>query len=158
MIPSLTSPATTDICKAIAFSVSGYWLALPLASVIRVLPMPESATVGIGEHDFIQIDGYAAMLLDLHPVFSSLRYGRTDTKSQFMAIARLEGSTICAIPIDEPPTLLDICLTEVWVLPLTYRQRLDRISNHMVNVSQNGTNMTIFLLDLHGAMQTLAEV
>jgi hypothetical protein len=154
----LSSPVTsTDLCKAIAFSVSGYWLALPLASVTRVLPMPESALFSQSDRGFNRIDGYPTVLLDLHPIFSRLRYGKADTKSQFLAIARLDGNTLCAIPIDDPPTLLDIPLTEVGLLPLTYRQSLDRVSSHIVNVSQNGTTMTIFLLDLHGAMQTLSE-
>jgi hypothetical protein len=75
-----------------------------------------------------------------------------------MAIARLDSHTLCAIPIDEPPTLLDIPLDVVGVLPLTYRQSLDQVVSHVANVSQNAVTMTIFLLDLQGAMQALSQV
>jgi chemotaxis signal transduction protein len=155
----LSSPAVSvELCKAIAFSVSGYWLALPVASVIRVLPMSESSLFSHSDRGFTYIDGYPTVVLDLHPLFGRLRYGKPESESQFVAIARLDGHSLCAIPIDEPPTLLDIPLGEVGVLPQSYRQSLERVASHIVNVSQNGTTMTIFLLDLQGAMQALSDV
>jgi chemotaxis signal transduction protein len=153
----ILSPPSTEICKAIAFSISGYWLSLPIASIVRVLPIPESALLSHSHGGFIPIDGYPTVLLDLHPLFSQLRYSKTNVKAQFLAIARLDHQTLCAIPIDEPPALLDIPLEAAEPLPHTYRQKLERITSHIVNIPQNAETMMVFLLDLRGAIQSLSE-
>jgi chemotaxis signal transduction protein len=149
-------PVAAPECKAIAFSICGYCLSLPISAIVRVLPVTASAVFSNRNGGFTQIDGYPTVLLDLHPLFAQLRYSK-NSQAQFLAIARIDTHTLCAIPIDEPPTLIDIPLNTVEPLPYTYRQSLERVASHIVNITQNNETTTVFLLDLKGAMQALFE-
>jgi chemotaxis signal transduction protein len=150
------TPVPAPECKAIAFSICGYCLSLPISAIVRVLPVTASALFSTRNGGFTQIDGYATVLLDLHPLFAQLRYSK-NSQAQFLAIARLDAHTLCAIPIDEPPTLIDIPLNNVEPLPHTYRQSLELVVSHIVNIAYNTESTTVFLLDLRGAIQALSE-
>jgi purine-binding chemotaxis protein CheW len=141
--------------KAITFDLAGYWIAIPISYVVKVINAPPgqiSQANGVG---LVHLSNYAITVVDLH---QRLNLGQSNIDSQnqkFLIVIRIGNSDLCSVPVSEPPTLLDIPLAEIRQLPNSYRRSHPLgIASHVAMVSykededQEEETLEVFVLDM----------
>ncbi|MEC4868559.1 MAG: hypothetical protein SAJ11_20990 [Jaaginema sp. PMC 1078.18] len=108
----MTVPITdTETQNVILFNLDRYWLALPVAAVLKVVNFPshfrtalqQIGVVHLGDtQESLDTPAKAIALLDLH----SLETQSTKaTVGHFLMVVRLSDRQLIGIPLDEPPSL-----------------------------------------------------
>jgi hypothetical protein len=157
----------TETCKAIVFNIAGHVLALPVAAIFKVIRASIVFYTNLGDSRLIHMENQALPILDLHLFLSQIRpsynnsYTQASSSSQeeFLVLVRSRSvslgsrqENLSAIPVDEPPILMDLPLSNAYMLPLSHRKKMGDIATHVVVIPYQGANITIMLLDLQQAL------
>ena len=143
MSQSFELQTTSEAIKAIAFPVAEYLLALPIETVMKAIEAPPKLSAELDEAGLLYLSDRAISLLDLHRKL----VGKTHANRRFLILAQLRGEYF-AIPVDEPPTLVEIPVSEIRSLPDSYRHaNALGIASHVAIVPQEKTILEIFILD-----------
>lgn len=149
--PSLTDPLET--CKAIVFPVAGQWFALPQAAILRVIQTPFPFQPEVPHWEIVYQDNQPLTLVNLHYTLAQAQLRTATTPSatapgRFLIIAHT-GEPICyGIPVDAPPSLMELPLTSIHPLPVAHRQALRNIAEHMAVLPDPKGTLTLWLLNL----------
>lgn len=140
-----------QLLKVIVFNISDYQLALPLATVLKVMncpPVISSISKSLG---LIYIGQAAVKLINFHPKLDPGKSKQPETEGRFLIILQPRAGELWGIPVDNPPNLVELPLTAFRVLPESHRQAsLLGLASHVAIVSQEEMTSTIFLVDLEG--------
>jgi purine-binding chemotaxis protein CheW len=142
-----------EACKATVFKVADHWLALPATAILKVIPRSALAQEEI-DSELVHWENCPLLWLDLHSFLIRSATNPAEikpaglTQCQYVVIAWSQTGDRCAIPVDALPTLLDIPLSDVQVLPPHYRQRIGSLAKHTIVLPHKGSVLTILLLDL----------
>lgn len=156
-IPSHPSPSPElpKTCRTVVFSIAGHSLALPLAAVLKVIPRSAVLHNQVADASLVYLDQQPITLLNLHPLLSyipaSHRTSVSKKSGQFLLIVGLDEESQWAIPVDESPTLLELPLSSVRLLPAAYRQAIQNIACHVAVLNHALTSFTLLLLNLKQA-------
>lgn len=145
----------TDTQKVILFNLDRYWLALPVAAVLKVVNFPshfraalhQMGVVHLGDtQDNIDSPAKAIALFNLEQYLGDRP---NPTKGNFLMVVRLSDRQLAGIPMDEPPSLLPIPSTNLRPLAKIRRQTalLNLVSHVAVLPAEQGS-IEVFLLDL----------
>lgn len=154
--PSTGFPASppnkeTQTLRIIVFTISDYQLALPLATVLKVMNCPPVISNISKSLGLVYIGQAAVRLINLHPKLDSGKSKQPETEWRFLIILQPRAGELWGIPVDNPPNLIELPLTAFRVLPESHRQTsLLGLASHVAIVSQEEMTSTIFLLDLEG--------
>ncbi|MEG3440411.1 chemotaxis protein CheW [Pannus brasiliensis CCIBt3594] len=135
--------------KLLQFAVGNLQLALPVESVrkvIRHLPVYGS---GLSSFGIVHVENTEITVVDLYrKLFKTERSSAPDRQGYLILAKNATGETI-GIWVAETPTLLDITLSRLRVLPESYR-RSDTLSiaSHVTVIDRADASMTVFLLDI----------
>lgn len=135
----------------IVFKIADYFLALPISSVFKVINYAANNT-NLNTAGLVQIGSHAIALLDLHQLLGDRTRSATK-KTPFLLIASVQGE-LCAIPVEEPPNLVELGRDNIKTLPPSYHHhRLRNIVNYAAIFSEEGNTFTVFILDINRAWQ-----
>ncbi|MDJ0718274.1 MAG: hypothetical protein QNJ54_29285 [Prochloraceae cyanobacterium] len=151
-----------EICKAIVFEIAGHLLALPVSAVFKVIRSSIVFCTTLGNRKLVHVEDTAFPILDLHHFLSQVRPDRYDeykkqflsTQEQFLVLARLYRTNLCAIPVDDPPSLMKLPLSSTYMLPPSYREKIGDLASHVTIVPYQDSTISVMLLDLQQALAT----
>ncbi|NJN59581.1 MAG: chemotaxis protein CheW [Leptolyngbyaceae cyanobacterium SL_5_9] len=141
---------TESKLQLVVFRIGNLKLALRIEVVYKVVPFRSVHGSGLNSVGIAHVDHFEVTVIDLHQ-----RLFKSSPKSSPVeeAVARLivaisSSGELYGLPTAETPTLLEIPLSRIRVLPESYRRSdtLD-IASHVAVVPQSGSTLTIFLID-----------
>ena len=135
--------------KFIVCQIADSLLALPIATVLKVINCPPPASGDTHNTGLIHIGRHTVTLLDLH---QRLAYGCPQQRSPFLVIVQL-ATELWAIPVDEPPNLVELPKDSIRALPQSYHHHgWQDIVSYVAAISEAEKTLTIFLLDINRAV------
>jgi purine-binding chemotaxis protein CheW len=153
-----------ELCRAVVFTVANHYLALPLAAVLKVVPRSAVQHNYSDNQPMVYLESQPLTLLNLHACLSaipssnlaiaanpSVNLSSPRVSGQLLLITGLAGYPQWAIPVDQPPTLMELPLSTVRLLPPTYRQRIHNIACHVAVLTNSQELLTLLLLNLKQA-------
>ncbi|MCG8363158.1 MAG: hypothetical protein MJA27_07485 [Pseudanabaenales cyanobacterium] len=159
MIPSLANPPSQiEYCKVVVFQILGHWLALPTSAVLKITRLPTPVNGGVEANGLTMWNNCPLVFLDLHALLAPKQYQLPPPEShssgclRFVIIAQSQATEPCAIPVDKPPTLMEIPLSEIQILPPHYHQVIGGIAGHVAVLPHQGSILNILLLNLQQAL------
>ena len=151
----------TETCKAIVINIAGHLLALPVSAVFKVIRSSFVYSSNLGENRLIHIEEQTLPLIDLYPLLEEVKpsndsnfFDLTSEEEKFLVLAKSEAGKLVAIVVDEPPSLMDLPLSQIYTLPPSQQQSLGNIASHIAIVPHQNAHLTVMLLDIQQALTT----
>lgn len=143
------TPDAVESIKIIVFSIANLKLALRIQSVYKVLSQTPVHGSGRNNVGIAHIGDLSVTVVDLErQLFQSSSTEETPLAG-YLIIAQNTRGEPYGIPVTAVPTLMDIPLSSISVLPESYRNAdILGIASHICQITGAQTAMTIFLLDL----------
>ncbi len=152
----------TETFKAISIKISGHILAIPINAVFKVI---RSSFVysSLGENKLVYIEQQPLPLIDLSDILKAIRPNNnleqnldvSTTDEKFLVLAKLNQGHLSAIVVDEPPSLIELSLSKIYLLPPHQKQLLQNIASHIALVPDKNSYLSILLLDIHQALNAM---
>jgi hypothetical protein len=158
--PSL--PKIAETCDAIAFEIAGYSLALPSSAIAKINLFPDFLDPNTQTGELIYLGNQVATFLDPQPLLSHLKANKIKALDplpmmrKFLVIAYMD-ETLCAIPVDKPPTMVALPLAEVQPLPQSYPKGLRSLFQNFIALASPEGVRTIFLVNLSHLLNAIAN-
>lgn len=134
--------------KALIFSIDSLNLALRIESVYKVLnaiPIYGSGLNGVG---IVHMGDREITVLDLRQQLLQSPRSNTSFSGDYLVIVQNTTGELYGIPTETVPILIDIPLSNIRILPESFRHADTLgIASHVAVVSQSETTLTLFLLD-----------
>jgi chemotaxis signal transduction protein len=144
--------------QLIGFRLQQEWFALPIDAIQKVVPLgrvygdPKGTGISLTNYE-----GREVLTIDVgHQIFQdapSLSLGKDETsdRQRFLAILKGKNDELVGLPIDSPPSVLQVTESAFTALPEAYMQRgnIKCISSMMVQMSDRA----LFLLDRDALLQ-----
>jgi chemotaxis signal transduction protein len=147
--PSLhkSFPSDTSI-KLLVFEIGKLTLALPILQVQKVVKQIEVYGSGLSHVNLTHFPEQEIAIVDLHQKLFGVSLTQSDT-GYFIISKNIAGEPL-GIVVSQAPTLIDVLLKQIRLLPDAYR-RADTlaIASHVTVIpDQDNVTKTIFILDL----------
>lgn len=150
---------SAKVDKLIVFKIADYFLALPLTAVLKVINYPPANNGDIKAPGIIQIGRHAIALWDLHQILAGSDRPQTIEIRPFLLIAQVLPGELCAIPVEEPPNLVELPKHSLRTLPQSFHHnQLRYLVSHVAIISEAEKTFTIFILDLNRTMSLLSNL
>lgn len=143
------SDPIVETCQAVVFKVADRYLALPQTAIVRVISANLLIAQASAHQQLLLLEGVPLTVLPLDRLFAPTQ----SLPHPFFIIAR-HPDNLLAIPVSEPPILLDLPLTKISVIPPLHRQQIDNIANYIAFVDYQNQQISLLLLDLKQAVQS----
>ncbi|ACK67313.1 CheW protein [Rippkaea orientalis PCC 8801] len=130
------------------FSVGKLNLALPIESVQKISRYTDLQGSGTTSVGLLHIDNQEITAIDLHKRLFKVSQALASQAKPFIILARNSLKESFAIVVEKTPTLMDIPLSKIRVLPDSYRQAdtLD-MASHVTMIQQEDQTLTVFIVD-----------
>jgi purine-binding chemotaxis protein CheW len=156
-LPTPQGEPSFERCRAVVFAIAGHFLALPLTAVVKVVSAAAASHLPSAQPSLIYLDNQPITLLNLQPCLSAVATSHASVQpllypGQFLLIAS-DQEQLFAISLNQVPTLMELPLSVVRLLPKTYRQSIQNIAFHVAVLTHETQTQTILLLDLQQAMK-----
>lgn len=135
--------------KVIMFEMGDIKLALPIHNIAKVLP--KTTVHGSGFHGvgIAHVGDREVTVVDLHKRLFQSSSINDASKNSYLMIVKDRQSELYAIPVGSVPTLMEIALSCIRVLPDSYRNAdIFGFATHVAVIPAMETPITIFLLDV----------
>ena len=138
----------TELVKLLVFEIGKLTLALPIMQVQKVIRQREVHGSGLSCVNLAHFESEDVTVVDLHQKLFGVSLDRS-TSSGFFILSKNTNGESLGIAVAKSPTLVDIPLERIRLLPDAYR-RADtlEIASHVTVLTQSETTKTIFILDL----------
>ncbi len=145
--------------RLVTFVIGNLDLALPIHMVYKVVPQdlvygsgqyPAGITI-VGDQEYTVIDLEDRLFGRSLIHRDSLVPQTMESQIQsYLLLVQLNTGEYIGIPVSQAPTLVEVPLTEIRVLPLSYR-KIDTLSiaSHIVKIQENDRVKMIFILDIN---------
>ena len=142
--------------KFIVFALADYHLVLPLQEVLQVVNCP-TIPDELSKTGLVQIGRHIIRLLDLHQQLKIEDVSHSPTNSPFLIITQSSAGELCAIPVEEPPNLIEFSRETLRSLPQSNpRSGVLRIASYATTLSKDEFAATVFLLDTNRMLASVA--
>ncbi len=145
----ITSTATS-LLKLLVFEVGKLTLALPIDQVKKVVKYTSVYGSGLSHVNLTHLDDREVTIVDLEQkLFKTSPIDRDNFDGYFVITKDIMGESI-GILVTKMPTLIDVSLSEIRLLPNSYRHSdtLEIASHVTIIFQENTASVTIFILDL----------
>jgi chemotaxis signal transduction protein len=132
--------------RFIAFTTATYRLALPLEQVLRVVNCPSEISPKLNSLGLLQLGNRMIRVIDLSRYIASEQNQLTEAY-RFLIIVQDSQGTICGIPVEQPPDLVEVPFNKIHLLPQTNHLNTLQGVSHVAVLSQNGETDAFFLLE-----------
>ena len=138
----------TELIKLLVFEIGELTLALPILQVQKVIRQTEVHGSGLSYVNLAHLAAEEVTVVDLHQKLFGVSLDRQNTEG-FFIITKKEGSESLGIAVAKSPSLIEVSLDRIRLLPDTYRHADTlEIASHVTVVTQEAVATTIFILDL----------
>jgi purine-binding chemotaxis protein CheW len=136
------------IAKLVTFPVGLLTLALPIGAVHKVVNLTPIHGSGIYPVGVTAIGEENYTVIDLHQKLFQTSPSRENPTAGYLILVQLPSGEKIGIPVTEAPSLIEVPLTQIRILPESYR-RSDTlaIASHIVMLTGSETNQPIFILE-----------
>ena len=145
---NLSTPTKSDTAvKLLVFEIGKLTLALPILQVQKVIRQSEVYGSGLSHISLTHLPDRELAIVDLHQkIFGT---SLTQSPTGYFIIGTNAVGEPLGIIVSKAPTLIDVPMNQIRILPDTYR-RSDtlEIASHVTVFSTTETVTTIFILDL----------
>jgi chemotaxis signal transduction protein len=134
--------------KLLLFPMGSLNLALLIDSVKKVVNYTPVYGSGLSVFGVANIDNKELTVIDLHKKLFKVSQSQISGQKGYLILAINSLGEYFGIWVQETPTLQDIALSQLRVIPESYR-RSDTlaIASHVMVIPQENSNKTVFLLD-----------
>lgn len=134
--------------KLLVFEIGKLALALPILQVQKVVRQNEVHGSGLSHVNLTHLPEREIAVVDLHQKLFGVSLTQSATTGYFI-ISRQVASEPIGIVVAQAPSLIDVPLKQIRLLPDTYR-RADTlaIASHVTVIPKEDGNTTLFILDL----------
>lgn len=146
----IVTSTSDSLLKLLMFEVSKLTLALPIEQIKKVVKYTSVHGSGLSHINLAHLDDREVTIVDLaQKLFKHTQIDRDDFDGYFIITKDILGESI-GILVSKMPTLIDISLSKIRLLPNSYRHSDTlEIASHVTVISpKNKPSVTIFILDL----------
>ncbi|BFM39000.1 chemotaxis protein CheW [Synechocystis sp. LKSZ1] len=149
-LPNQEPPAkaTRSTAKFLLFTLGKLHLALPIDQVVRILNYATVHGSGTTATGIIHLEDRSVTVIDLGQRLLHRSQLPSAVTKQFLILAKNRLGEEFALVVPETPTLIDVAVEQMRILPDSYRQN-DTLNcaSHVMVIPQPGQSLTVFLLD-----------
>ena len=153
-LPSVFTDNTVDQSsvsqteKFLVFSVGKLNLALSVTIVEKILNYTAIHSSGTTATGIVHLENRSVTVIDLYQRLFNIKQANVSHAKQFLILAKNSQNESFGIVINETPTLFDVSLSQIRVLPASYRQNDTlNIASHVMIIPYKEDSLTVFLLD-----------
>ena len=148
-IRQVKTTVPTPTLKAIACKVGHLNLAIRIESVDKILKQTPVYSSGLNSVGIAHVSDREVTVFDLERhLFQTSSMDTAQTG--YLVVVRNAANELCGIPVALLPTLIDIPLPTLRLLPESYRHSDTLgIASHVALIPQPESLLTLFLLDLN---------
>jgi purine-binding chemotaxis protein CheW len=139
-----------SVIKLLVFEIGKLTLALPILQVQKVIKHQPIHGSGLSHVNLTHLEDQEVAIVDLHQKLFKISQSQISSTTGYFIISKNITGEPLGIRVTEAPTLIDVPVTKIRLIPDSYR-RADTlaIASHVVVIPQkNDTSLTIFVLDL----------
>ncbi len=135
--------------KLLVFPVGKLMLSLPVDEVEKVINLPELYSSGLNSLAVAHGDDGEIVAIDLHKkLFNISAVPDSQEQNAYLVIAQNTMDEKFGIIVTQTPSIIDVPLSDVRVLPQSYRQADTlEIASHVVIFKNDNQSLTIFIID-----------
>jgi purine-binding chemotaxis protein CheW len=154
-------PNQLNVEKMIVLTVADYYFGLPIGEVLQVVNRPPTSHE-LSQAGCVQLGRHMIRLLDLHQWLE--REDSVAKPCPFLVITQSLPGEFCAIPVSEPPNLIEFLRESIRELPQPNAQdsqsqsRVLRLASHAVMVDHDDRTASVFLLNLQRMFTAIAPL
>lgn len=139
---------STESIKLLVFEIGELTLALPILQVQKVIRQTEVHGSGLSYVNLAHLEAEEVTVVDLHQKLFGDRLDLQESTG-FFIITKQAGRESLGITVAKSPSLIEVSLDRIRLLPDTYRHADTlEIASHVTVITQSETSTTIFILDL----------
>ncbi|MGK7932000.1 MAG: chemotaxis protein CheW [Microcystaceae cyanobacterium] len=143
--------------KILIFQVGKLHVALSVDFVKKIIKGAEIHGSGTTEMGITQIDDQNITVIDLHRRLFKRSQSLEEMTHPFLILAKNTIDEVFGILVGDTPTLSDIPLSLVRVLPDSFRRGDTlEIATHVTKLEENGQQITVFILDVDKLVPPIA--
>jgi chemotaxis signal transduction protein len=142
--------------QLLVFSLGTLKFAVPIQHTYKVVNCDSIHSSGLNHVGITHLDNLEVTVIDLHQrLFKTNHASEAPTQTVLLVVQNSLGE-LCGIPTATTPTLMDVPLSMIRVLPASYRRAdtLD-IASHVAVIPQKATTLTLFVLDVEQLLATV---
>lgn len=150
---------TASLIKLIVFNMGRLNLALRIESVYKVVNHISTYGSGLGAVGITHLGEGEITVVDLHQRFFKASQISESSLSGYLIVVQNITGELYGIPVTETPALMEVSPAMIRVLPESYRRAdtLD-VASHVAVIPQDGTPLTIFVLDVDRLLPIFQEL
>ena len=134
--------------KFLVFSVGKLNLALSVPIVEKILNYTAIHSSGTTATGIVHLENRSVTVIDLYQRLFNIKQANVSHAKRFLILAKNSQNESFGIVINETPTLFDVSLSQIRVLPASYRQNDTlNIASHVMIIPYKDDSLTVFLLD-----------
>jgi purine-binding chemotaxis protein CheW len=139
-----------SVIKLLVFKIDKLTLALPILQVQKVIKDQPVHGSGLSHVNLTHLEDQEVAIVDLHQKLFKISQSQISSTTGYFIISKNITGEPLGIRVTEAPTLIDVPVANIRLIPDSYR-RADTlaIASHVAVIPQkNDTALTIFILDL----------
>lgn len=134
--------------KILLFTVGSLHLAFKIDVVVKVNRYTPVLGSGLTHFGITNLGDREITVIDLHQRLFHSSQPRPSQTGGYLLLAKNSVEEVFGIVVGQTPTLLDVSLSQIRVLPESYRQADTlKIATHVILLTQGEEKLTVFLLD-----------
>ncbi|TVQ42161.1 MAG: chemotaxis protein CheW [Gloeocapsa sp. DLM2.Bin57] len=134
--------------KILFFTVGSLHLAFNIDVVIKINKYTSVLGSGLTHYGITNLGDREITVIDLHKRLFNSSQPRSSQTGGYLLLAKNSVEETFGIVLGQTPTLLDVSLSQIRVLPESYRQSDTlQIATHVILFTQAEEKLTVFLLD-----------
>jgi len=150
----LNNAKSTESIKLLVFDIGKLTLALPILQVQKVIRQQEVHGSGLSYVNLLHLQEEEVTIVDLHQKLFGVSITQPESTGYFVLSKNVRGESL-GIAVPQSPTLIDVSLDLIRLLPDTYRHADTlEIASYVTVIERDETTMTIFILDLARLVST----
>ncbi len=153
--PSLYDSMLADVVtadktvKLLIFKVGKLTVALSVDFVQKILKKMKIYGSGTTEMGIAHINNQEITVIDLHKRLFKISQPLNQQANSFLILAKNTIDEVFGILVTETPSLSDLPLSQIRVLPDSYRRGDTlEIATHVTRIEEKGELVTVFILDV----------
>ncbi len=144
-----TKDKTSQKIKLLVFPIDNLNAGLHVDTVQKVVNYSTIYSSGLNHYGVVNFDDQEITVIDLHKRLFNTPQSFNETEKKYLLLALNSINETFGVVIKETPSLYDVNLSNIRVLPASYRQADTlKIASHVTVIPQeNQQDLTIFILD-----------
>jgi purine-binding chemotaxis protein CheW len=140
---------TQKTLKVIIFEIGSINLALPIDTVYKVLNYTPIYGSGVNQVGVTHVGELEVTVVDLYRRFFKSTPPQDYFTGSYLVLVQNQTGELYGIPVADAPVLIEVPLSQIRVLPESYRRAdtLD-VARHVAVIPQETAPLTVFLLDV----------